>query len=155
MVGSSSHVHMSSFPLPEAYLIAFFVESLAYGMHLVAFFECVRKWMHRFRQSSRGCAYRGWIAVAIFLFVLGTLHVSLTCYHNILAFVLHEGPPDEILEQLSSWIYGTLVSGRDPTCRQYHLIHLIDSTCVTSSLLHLQTQLWCGLPREKCIENAS
>ena len=104
---------MPPFPVAEAFLVALCAESIVYGIHAVTFTTCMRIWLHRSKRPSLP-ATTSWprLAIAVSLLTLGTLHLVLTCYDNIWAFILYEGDngPDGIFEILYSWMSGTQVS---------------------------------------------
>lgn len=101
-----------SIPVAEAYLVALCAESIVYGIHGVTFVACIRIWFRRSKRSLSESTTWPWLVVAISLLVLGTLHLALTCYDIIWAFILYKGSsgPDEIFEILSNWTSVTRVS---------------------------------------------
>ena len=105
---------MPSFSAAEAYLVALCIESIVYGIHGVTFISCIRIWLRRSKRPSLpGSTSWPWLPIAATLLVLGTLHLALTCYDNIWAFILYQGDdgPEGVFEVLSNWISGTQVSG--------------------------------------------
>ncbi|KAH9831467.1 uncharacterized protein C8Q71DRAFT_782682 [Rhodofomes roseus] len=99
---------MPSLSVSESELLALFTESIAYGIHLVTFLGCISTCFLRSRRSVSKATYWPWVFVAISLFILGSVHVSLLCFHNVLAFIFQHGPDgaDAEFERLSSWVYG-------------------------------------------------
>lgn len=102
---------MPSLSVSESQLLALFIESIAYGIHIVAFVGCMSTWFLRSRRPLPKAMYWPWVFLAISLFILGTTHVSLLCFHNVLAFIFNHGPDgaDAEFERLSSWVYGLRV----------------------------------------------
>ena len=97
----------------EAYLVALCIESIVYGIHGVTFISCMRIWLRRSKRPSLpGSTSWPWVPIATALFALGTLHLALTCYDNIWAFILYQGNdgPEGVLEVLFNWVSGTRVS---------------------------------------------
>ncbi|KAH9915072.1 uncharacterized protein B0H18DRAFT_1125092 [Fomitopsis serialis] len=78
---------MGALPIAEAQLVALFMQSVAYGVHLVTFAICIYTWFRR-SSNSRTSASTIWLCVAIAFFVIGTCDVSFNLYHNLMAFVL-------------------------------------------------------------------
>lgn len=104
---------MPPFSVAEAYLVALCAESIFYGIHGVTFITCMRIWLRRHsRPSPPESTSWPWLAIAVCLLALGTLHMALTCYDNIWAFILYQGNdgPEAILELLYNWVSGSQVS---------------------------------------------
>lgn len=93
-----------TFPIAEAQLTALFLQSIAYGLHVVTFTACMCVWISRPRMSVTG--RWPWMAVAVALFLIGTIDVSFNFYHNLVAFIFYTGPggPTAEFEDLSSWV---------------------------------------------------
>ncbi|EPS95147.1 hypothetical protein FOMPIDRAFT_131222 [Fomitopsis schrenkii] len=94
-----------AFPIAEAQLTALFLQSIAYGIHVVTFAACIYAWLSRSRASSVSGRWL-WMAVATALFIVGTIDVSFNFYHNLVAFIFYTGPggPTGEFESFSSWI---------------------------------------------------
>ncbi|KAH9836692.1 uncharacterized protein C8Q71DRAFT_54513 [Rhodofomes roseus] len=94
-----------AFGIAEAQLTALFMQSIAYGVHVVTFAMCMYAWFwrHRRLRASNGWP---WMAVAVVLFILGTTDVCFNFYHNIVAFVLFTGPggAESVFEDISNWV---------------------------------------------------
>lgn len=105
---------MPPFSVPGAYLVALCTESFFYGMHVITFATCMRIWYRRYKRSSSDSTSWPWVMIAVCQLILGTLHVALTCYLNVWAFVLYHGNggPDAIFLLLSGWLSGTRVSDK-------------------------------------------
>ncbi|OSX68021.1 hypothetical protein POSPLADRAFT_1043180 [Postia placenta MAD-698-R-SB12] len=93
---------MSAFPTSEAQLVALFMQSVTYGIHVVIFAICMWKLVEKLK-GKRGSVNWPWAFVAIALFVNGTVDVSFNLYHNLLAFTLRDGTVEGFGE-LASWI---------------------------------------------------
>ncbi|EPT00308.1 hypothetical protein FOMPIDRAFT_1099091, partial [Fomitopsis schrenkii] len=92
--------------IAEAQLTALFMQSIAYGIHMVTFTACMYTWFHRDGATSRGSVRWLWMTIAITFFVIGTLDVTLNFYHNLSAFILQDGgaDPNATFSRPSSWI---------------------------------------------------
>lgn len=93
---------MSAFPTSEAQLVALFMQSVTYGIHVLIFAICMWKLVEKLK-GNRGSVNWPWAFVAIALFVNGTVDVSFNLYHNLLAFTLRDGTVEGFGE-LASWI---------------------------------------------------
>ncbi|KAH9905077.1 uncharacterized protein B0H18DRAFT_1197943 [Fomitopsis serialis] len=96
---------MGAFPIAEAQLAALFMQSVAYGVHVVTFAACIYTWFHRSSNSHvSGCW--PWMLVAVAFFVFGTCDVSFNLYHNLIAFIFYTGPggADAEFDRLSTWV---------------------------------------------------
>ncbi|KAH9920623.1 uncharacterized protein B0H18DRAFT_1121857 [Fomitopsis serialis] len=92
---------MSSFPISEAELVAFFMESVTWGIQIVTFTQCV--WA--LFETAKGGPRRVNIILltwAIALFVWGTLDISFAVYRNLTAFIYYTGPggSSEIFDEI-------------------------------------------------------
>lgn len=81
---------MPVFPIDEAQLVALFMQSVTYGVHVVTFTICMWKLVKKFR-SGQGSAHWPWTVIAIALFANGTVDVSFNLYHNLIAFIFYRG----------------------------------------------------------------
>ena len=95
----------AAFPLAEAQLVALFMQSVAYGVHVATFSMCMYTWV-KLRDTPRTARSWPWVAVAVILFLIGTIDVSFNLYHNLLAFVIYDGGRDAQGEfrDLSDWV---------------------------------------------------
>ncbi|KAH9923360.1 uncharacterized protein B0H18DRAFT_1015365 [Fomitopsis serialis] len=93
------------FPIAEAQLAALFMQSIAYGIHVVTFAACMYAWFWRHR-TLRASNRWPWMVVAIALFIFGTIDVCFNFYHNLVAFVFFTGPggANAEFEDISNWI---------------------------------------------------
>lgn len=87
---------MSGFPQGEAELVAFFIESVMWGIQLVTFILCL--WMITGTVNSRTAKQRtiftftSWpLVYASGLFTIGTVHLCLSLYDILQAFVFYKG----------------------------------------------------------------
>ena len=95
--------------IAEAQLTALFMQSIAYGIHVVTFAACMYT---RFRPggasraTSRGPRRWLWMTIAVAFFLIGTLDVSLNFYHNLFAFIIQNGgeDPNATFNEPTSWI---------------------------------------------------
>jgi len=96
---------MGSLPIAEAQLVALFMQSVAYGIHMVTFAICMYTWF-RYSRSSQTSASRIWLSVAIAFFVIGTCDVSFNLYHNLMAFVLPTASSgaNAVFNVASNWV---------------------------------------------------
>ncbi|KAI0727111.1 hypothetical protein C8Q72DRAFT_841823 [Fomitopsis betulina] len=94
-----------TFPITEAQLVALFMQSAAYGVHVTTFAMCMYTWVE-LRNTYRTSRSWPWVAVATILFFIGTVDVSFNLYHNLLAFVIQDGGQDAQgeFEDLSGWV---------------------------------------------------
>lgn len=94
-----------AFPLAEAQLVALFMQSVAYGVHVATFAMCMYTWFE-LRNTPRTSRSWPWVSVAVVLFFIGTIDVSFNLYHNLLAFVVHDGGQDAQgeFQDLSDWV---------------------------------------------------
>ncbi|KZT01854.1 uncharacterized protein LAESUDRAFT_717201 [Laetiporus sulphureus 93-53] len=94
-----------TYPIAEAQLVALFMQSVTYGIHVVTFSLCMYTWYRRTGHS--GAPRCGpWMVVPVALFVLGTVDVSFNLYHNLIAFIFYTGPggAEAEFKQLSNWV---------------------------------------------------
>ncbi|KAH9913025.1 uncharacterized protein B0H18DRAFT_888962 [Fomitopsis serialis] len=94
-----------AFPITEAQLVALFMESVSYGIHVVTFAQCMYTWFTV--RHSRGTSKTWpWMFVAVILFAIGTLDVSFNLAHNIMAFVLYSGKggAEYQFNDMSNWV---------------------------------------------------
>ncbi|KAH9921342.1 uncharacterized protein B0H18DRAFT_880272 [Fomitopsis serialis] len=92
--------------IAEAQLIALFMQSVAYGVHVVTFSICIYTWFRR-SSSSRTTASRIWLSVAIAFFIIDTCDVSFILYHNLMAFVLPataSSGANVVFDDTSNWV---------------------------------------------------
>ncbi|KZT66480.1 hypothetical protein DAEQUDRAFT_767947 [Daedalea quercina L-15889] len=98
---------MSSFPISEAELVALFMESVAWGIQIVTFAQCVSA-LFGTAAGTRGPrrVNRTLLVWAVALFVWGTLDISFSVYRNLTAFVYYTGPggSDEVFDQISDYV---------------------------------------------------
>ncbi|KAH9913022.1 uncharacterized protein B0H18DRAFT_1216689 [Fomitopsis serialis] len=96
---------MGALPIAEAQLVALFMQSVTYGVHMVTFAICIYTWFSR-SSSSWTSASRIWLSVAIAFFVIGTCDVSFNLYHNLMAFVLPTASSgaNTVFDQASNWV---------------------------------------------------
>lgn len=94
---------MGGFAMAQAQLAALFMQSVAYGVHMVTFGACMYSW---FRRPSDSRSSMRWMVVAVAFFVIGTCDVSFNFYHNILAFIEYKGRggANEEFQDASSWV---------------------------------------------------
>lgn len=95
------------FTIAPAQLAALFMQSVAFGIHMVTFAVCMYTWFCR--SSNTGLSRHGslrWMVIAITFFVIGTCDVSFNFYHNLLAFVKYKGPGGANAEfsDASNWV---------------------------------------------------
>lgn len=111
-----------TFPIAEAQLTALFLQSIAYGLHVFTFAACMYSWLSR-PQTSSASGRWPWMAIAVALFLIGTVDVAFNFYHNLVAFIFYTGPggPAGEFEDLSSWINVIRVSRNFPLLG-YHLM---------------------------------
>lgn len=104
-LGYMSFQSSSAFPLPEAQLVAFFMQSVSYGVHVATFSMCMFTWI-KSRDTPRTSRSWPWVAVAVALFFTGTIDVAFHLYHNLLAFAIYDGGQDAqgVFGDLSGWI---------------------------------------------------
>jgi len=93
------------FPITEAQLVALFMESVSYGIHVVTFAQCMYTWFV-VRHSRGNSKTWPWMSVAVILFAIGTLDVSFNLAHNIMAFIFSsgEGGAEIAFEHSSNWV---------------------------------------------------
>ncbi|EED84757.1 predicted protein [Postia placenta Mad-698-R] len=94
---------MPVFPIDEAQLVALFMQSVTYGVHVVTFTICMWKLVKKFR-SGQGSAHWPWTVIA--LFANGTVDVSFNLYHNLIAFIFYRGNggAEEEFTASSTWL---------------------------------------------------
>lgn len=94
-----------AFPIAEAQLTALFLQSIAYGIHVATFGACMYAWLSRSRTSEASGQWL-WMAVAVALFLVGTIDACFNFYHNLVAFIFYTGPGGATgeFESFSSWI---------------------------------------------------
>lgn len=99
---------LSDIPIAEGQLIALFMQSIAYGVHLVTFVICVSTLLDRpnGRLHLMSSAYGPWLLIAIALFVVGTIDVSFTFYHSLVAFIFYtgQGGAARVFDDISNWV---------------------------------------------------
>lgn len=124
LVASLYSCMMAGFAMAQAQLAALFMQSIAYGVHMVTFAACMYSW---FRRPSGSRSSIRWMVVAVAFFVIGTCDVSFNLYHNILAFIDYKGRggANEEFQDASSWVNVLRV------CRSKDLlIQLTDVVCM-------------------------
>lgn len=98
----------SDITIAEGQLIALFMQSIAYGVHLVTFVICVSTLLDRpnGRLHLMSSAYGPWLLIAIALFVVGTIDVSFTFYHSLVAFIFYtgQGGAARVFDDISNWV---------------------------------------------------
>ena len=96
---------MSSFPIDEARLVAFFLESSTWGIQLVTYVFCVWTLTQSNRASKRPLVNTPFLYASA-LIVIGTVHTSFAFYHILQAFVYFKGRggADAVFNQLSSYV---------------------------------------------------
>ena len=104
--------------MAQAQLAALFMQSIAYGIHMVTFAACMYSW---FRRPSGSRSSMRWMVVAIALFAIGTCDVSFNFYHNILAFIDYKGSggADEEFQDASNWVNVMRVSASRTICAEF------------------------------------
>lgn len=98
---------MSSFPINLAQLVAFFMESVTWGIQIVTFTQCVWALFEAGKnEGGRRRVNMTLLTWAVALFVWGTLDISFAAYRNITAFVYYTGPGGsiEIFSQISDYV---------------------------------------------------
>ncbi|KAH9948544.1 hypothetical protein B0H21DRAFT_673137, partial [Amylocystis lapponica] len=97
---------MPAFPINEAQLVALFMQSVAYGMHVVSFGSCVMVLLRRMPDGAKRPVNWTMLMTAVILFGVGTADVSFNLYHNLVAFVLYNGPggSEGEFEHISNWV---------------------------------------------------
>ena len=96
---------MSSFGIDAAQLVAFFMESVAWGMQCVTVTLCIYTLVSKSRDSKRPVNL-SLLAYALVLWGLGTLDIGLAVYRNLQAFVYYsgEGGATAIFGQISDYV---------------------------------------------------
>ncbi|PCH39049.1 hypothetical protein WOLCODRAFT_146841 [Wolfiporia cocos MD-104 SS10] len=95
----------SAFPLTEAQITSLFVQSVAYGIHVVTFSVCIWTLLQSSKTSPRRSTWP-WFTVAVVLFIIGTIDVVFNFYHNMIAFIYYTGPGGAAysLSRISNWL---------------------------------------------------
>ncbi|EED78462.1 predicted protein [Postia placenta Mad-698-R] len=95
---------MSSLPIDEAQLIALFMQSVTYGIHVATFTVCFGTLINK--QDSSLPVHWPWFSIAVALFVVGTIDVSFNLYHNLIASIFYVGPGGAEAEflDISTWV---------------------------------------------------
>ncbi|PCH39048.1 hypothetical protein WOLCODRAFT_141083 [Wolfiporia cocos MD-104 SS10] len=98
-------VDNAKFPVTEAQLVALFMQSVTYGIHVATFCICLLTLFQTSRANNRGFAWP-WLVVAVVLFAIGTIDVIFNFYHNLIAFILYTGPggPSVPFGDISNWL---------------------------------------------------
>lgn len=122
-----------TFPITEAQLVALFMQSAAYGVHVTTFAMCMYTWVE-LRNTYRTSRSWPWVAVATILFFIGTVDVSFNLYHNLLAFVIQDGGQDAQgeFEDLSGWVDVMRVS--TVSSARHHVSHVVNLQSVWARL---------------------
>lgn len=105
-VAPRSHT-MSSFPINLAQLVAFFMESVAWGIQIITFTQCIWALFEADKSvGGRRNVNVTLLTYAVALFVWGTLDISFAAFRNITAFVYYMGPGGsiEIFSQISNYV---------------------------------------------------
>lgn len=95
---------MHNFPITEARLIALFLQSVTYGIHMLTFTICIWTLFKRTGVRRILCSW-SWFYVATALFIVGTVDVLFNLCHNVSAFVNNnhsEGNAKAVFLQISS-----------------------------------------------------
>lgn len=98
---------MGSFAISQAQLAALFMQSVAFGIHIITFAACIYSWFCRSTNTPTGTQGSArWMVIAIALFVIGACDVSFNFYHNLIAFVEYKGPggPNAAFNNASNWV---------------------------------------------------
>ena len=92
---------MSAFPIDEAELLALSMESVAWSIQLMTFIFCI--WAFTARSQTQSRRLINWPFVYAFvLFDMGTMHVCLSLYRALDAFVYNKSAGDAV-SMLSQW----------------------------------------------------
>lgn len=96
---------MDTFPIDEAALVAFFIESTTWGIQLVTFILCVWTLVQTNRVSMPR-HINPLLLYATALIVIGTLDISFSLYHVLRAFVYYKGQggADLVFQELSDYV---------------------------------------------------
>lgn len=73
------------FPLTEAGPVSLFIQSIAFGIHLVVFAICIHRWLRRSRLPGFHMKPWPWVVIAITLFTIGMVDVFLNLHNNLVA----------------------------------------------------------------------
>ncbi|PCH39074.1 hypothetical protein WOLCODRAFT_110525 [Wolfiporia cocos MD-104 SS10] len=93
------------FSVSEAQLVALFIQSVTYGIHVATFFTCILALLQKLKANNRTFAWP-WLIVAVVLYIIGTIDVIFNFYRNLTAFILYTGPGGSSVPfgNISNWL---------------------------------------------------